>query len=119
MNDPSLLEMDFRFISDFLTVFELGTRLTADGMQLPSGQTALERLAEFDQARAFVLSAWLFPELLPFFLHSVKPAAHDLFANPDLLHEAAMAALDDDKWAKKQTELLARERGTPPRKRRR
>ena len=109
MNDPGQLEIDFGIISTFLTLFELGTRLTADGMRLRTGQTALERLAEFDQGRAFVLSAWLFPALLPLILQGAKPADRDAFSDPARLRDLAMAALDDDKWAKKQAELLARQ----------
>ncbi len=110
MEDPGQLEFDFKLISDFLRLFELQVRLTDDGIQPRTSQTVLERLAEFDEGRAFVLSAWLFPALLPRILQGAKPASREVFSNPDRLRELALAALDDVRWAEKQVGLLARQR---------
>ena len=106
------IDVDFNDVSEFLRLFELKTRLVENGLRLPDGQTALERFAEFGLTRTSVLSAWLFPALLPLILQSMKSANdRELFANPDRLHALAMVALNDDKWTKKQAEILARQRG--------
>ena len=99
LKDAKLVDINFKLVSDFLTLFELQTRLTDAGLRFSGGQTIIDRLAEFGSGRAMVLSAWLFPELRPIYADSVREEDRPIFSNEETLRQHAMATLNDDKWA--------------------
>ena len=82
--DERLIDINFKLISDFLTLFELRTRLAYSGLALASGQSLFERFAEFDEGRAFIISVWLFPALLPIILRGASASDRALFLDPEL-----------------------------------
>ena len=99
LKDAKLIDGNFKLISDFLTLFEMQTRLTEQGLRFSAGQTIFDRLAEFNSGRAMVLSAWLFPELRQIYAESVDEGDRPIFSDGETLRQHAMAALNDDKWA--------------------
>ena len=99
LKDATLIDTNFKLVSDFLTLFELQTRLGEQGLRFSGGQTIFDRLAEFGSGRAMVLSAWLFPELQPIYADSVGEMDRPIFSDAETLRLHAMAALNDDKWA--------------------
>ena len=109
LKDAKLIDGNFKLISDFLTLFEMQTRLTEQGLRFSAGRTLFERLAEFGQGRSMVLSAWLFPELRPIFATSVSEADRSIFIDEATLRQHAMAALNDDKWAEFCAEQIAKD----------
>ena len=111
LKDAKLVDTNFKLVSDFLTLFELQTRLTDAGLQFSGGQTVLDRLAEFGSGRAMVLSAWLFPELRPIYADSVGEMDRPIFSDEETLRQHAMATLNDDKWAEFCAEQRAKDQG--------
>ena len=112
LKKPGPIDVDFEHIFGFLRLFELKSRLVDNGLGMLPGQTVFDRFADFSLSRASVLSAWLFPALLPPFLQNVKSAAdREILSDPDRLRELALAVLSDDKWEKAQAGILARQRG--------
>ena len=99
LKDAKLIDINFKLICDFLTLFEMQTRLTEQGLRFSAGQTIFDRLAEFNSGRAMVLSAWLFPELRQIYADSVDEADQSIFLDEEILGQHAMAALNDAKWA--------------------
>ena len=99
LKDAKLIDGNFKLISDFLTLFEMQTRLTEQGLRFSAGQTVFERLAEFNSGRAMVLSAWLFPERRQIYADSVDEGDRPIFSDGETLRQHVMAALNDAKWA--------------------
>ena len=111
LKDAKLVDINFKLVSDFLTLFELQTRLTEAGLRFSGGQTIIDRLAEFGSGRAMVLSAWLFPELRPIYADSVGALDRPIFSDEETLRQLAMATLNDDKWAEFCAEQKAKDQG--------
>ena len=111
LKDAKLVDSNFKLVSDFLTLFELQTRLTDAGLRFSGGQTIIDRLAEFGSGRAMVLSAWLFPELRPIYADSVGEMDRPIFNDEETLRQHAMATLNDDKWAEFCAEQRAKDQG--------
>ena len=117
LKDATLIDTNFKLVSDFLTLFELQTRLGEQGLRFSGGQTIFDRLADFGSGRAMVLSAWLFPELRPIYADSVGEMDRPIFSDAETLRLHAMAALNDDKWASFCAEQRAKDqagRGSEP-----
>lgn len=115
LSDEQQIQVDFSLISNFLTLFELASRLTEHGLEPSFGQTTHERVAEFDLGRSIVLAAWMFPSLRTLFLESAQTSSDKLLlSDPVQLHEAVKAALNDKDWELKRAEFSARQRGSLP-----
>jgi len=65
-------------------------------------QGLASRISEFDEPRAAIIAAWLFPSLRPYF-----EWRDNSLAEPEALLSLAKRALDDDEWERMVEELRA------------
>lgn len=106
-DDGDGLEVPFKNVSDFLTLLELATRLLDEEPRLPGDATALEHLAKLDLQRAMLVAVCLFPSIREIIVPGHE-ADQQVFADDDLLHTFAVAALNDARWPEAEAQLRAR-----------
>ncbi len=63
-----------------------------------------ERFKDIDPQRAFILAAWLFPPIRPFF-ESAEGASLPMLSDPNVIARLGPRALHDESWAELDAEL--------------
>ncbi len=100
LEGPDSYSLDFGQLRQVLDVIELGLQLKDDGLEFAARQPILERLSEFEQERALVVAAWLFPSLRKLIAESATEGDSRALSDPAAVKDLALTALDDDLWAR-------------------